>query len=327
MIITASHIERAERRIRPKILETPLIHSQALSDKTGAVIYLKLENRQHTGSFKARGAMNKVLNLKELQSDKPIITASTGNHGLGVARALQIAGLNGKIYIPENASSAKVTSLKKYPVDLIIHGSDSLETELHAKAIAKEQGAAWISPYNDPDIIAGQGTVGLEIANQLKDIHAVYVTVGGGGLISGIATWFAEHLPHTEIIGCLPENSPEMKMSIEAGRIVHLDKQKPTLSDGSAGGMEDGSITFPICQRIVRRYILVTEDEIADAIARVYHFHQEKMEGSAGVAIAAMIKDGRRSNGKNIVVVICGGNIEERLFDQILKEDSGKLAT
>jgi threonine dehydratase len=318
--ITAQHIETAEGSIRPHILETPLIYSTQLSFCTGAEVFLKMENHQHTGSFKARGAMHKVLSIQSgMSSSLPeIITASTGNHGLGVARALQITGLQGKICIPENASKAKVAALKRYPVELIVHGADSLETELFAKQQAQEAGAAWISPYNDPEIIAGQGTIGIELTRQLENIGAVYVTVGGGGLISGIATWFAEHSPQTEIIGCLPENSPEMKLSVDAGHIVHLEYPKYTLSDGSAGGMEEGSMTFPICQALVNRYILVSEQEIAESIRSINETHDERIEGAAGVAVAAMLKDAGRYAGVNVVAVICGGNIDDEKFKQIL---------
>jgi threonine dehydratase len=263
--------------------------------------------------------MHKILRLKNGTELNPIVTASTGNHGLGVARALQITGLAGTIYVPSNASPSKIAALRRYPVELSEHGRDSLDTELFAKAIAHEQDAAWISPYNDPDIIAGQGTVGLEITRQLDTIDAVYATVGGGGLISGIASWFAERSSETVVIGCLPENSPEMKLSMDSGQIVHLNNPKPTLSDGSAGGLEDGSITFPICQRLVGQYVLVSEDEIADAIARTYEFHRERIEGSAGVAVAAMLKDPTGHKGKNIVVVICGGNIDDALFNRIVE--------
>ncbi len=334
MNITAKDIEEAEHRIREYIHETTLLHSSEFSELTGATVYLKMESHQHTGSFKARGSMNKILSIvveaqrlieeginqtdARIDPTSPVITASTGNHGLGVARALQITGLSGKIYVPENASPAKVSALKQYPAELIMHGYDSLETELHARQIAQEQHATWISPYNDPDIIAGQGTIGIELTRQLKDISAVYITVGGGGLISGIATWFAEHSPQTEIIGCLPENSPEMKLSVEAGHIIHLKESKPTLSDGSAGGMEDGSITFPICQELVKRYILVSEDEIKDAIRDAYQIHGERIEGAAGVAVAAMMKDAGRYKSQNIVAVVCGGNIDEGKFLDIV---------
>lgn len=320
MNITARHLEEAEHRIRPYILETALLHSAQLSHRLGVEVYLKLENQQHTGSFKARGAMHKILSLTDVQRKKGIITASTGNHGLGVARALQITSLSGKIYVPENTSPAKLAALRKFPVELITHGKDSLETELHAKASAQEEGATWISPYNDPDVIAGQGTIGIELTRQSREIRAVYVTVGGGGLISGIATWFADHSPQTEIIGCLPENSPEMKLSVEAGHIIHLDEAKPTLSDGSAGGMEEGSITFPICQALVKRYILVSEQEIAEAMKEVYTLHNERIEGAAGVAVAAMMKDAERYRDKKVVAIVCGGNVDEGQFFKVISD-------
>lgn len=273
--------------------------------------------------------MNKVLSLLETQRSSGlgtnpnppiVITASTGNHGLGIARALNITGRAGKIYIPEHASPAKVSALQQYAVELLTHGKDSLETELYAKKLAREEDATWISPYNDPDIIAGQGTVGIELTRQLQNIGAIYVTIGGGGLISGVATWFAEHSPQTEIVGCLPENSPEMKLSVEAGHIVQLAESIPTLSDGSAGGMEEGSITFPMCQQLVKRYILVSEDDIKEAIRATYALHGERIEGAAGVAVAAMIKDALTYQGQRVVAIVCGGNIDENKFRAITNQ-------
>jgi len=328
--LTARFIEEAEELIRPYILQTPLLYSEEMSHFTGANTFLKLENRQYTGSFKARGAMHKVLSVKNKQQaaylsgvkldSTPliIITASTGNHGLGVARALQLTNMSGIICIPEGASAVKVAALRQYPIKLVEYGADSLETELFAKRRAEDEGAVWISPYNDPAIIAGQGTIGKELTSQLKDIAAVYVTVGGGGLISGIATWFSEHSPSTEVIACLPENSPEMQMSVEAGHIIHLASAKPTLSDGSAGGLEDGSITFPICQQFIHRYILVSEDEIAKAMHFVYRKHGERIEGAAGVAVASLTKDTERYAGKNVVAIVCGGNIDEEKFRKVI---------
>jgi threonine dehydratase len=308
LTVTAGNITEARDRIGANLLETPLIFSPQLSEQTSARCFLKLENRQHTGSFKARGAYNKVLSIALTNPDAHIITASTGNHGLGVARSLQQTGMQGTIYLPENASQAKIRALQNYPAILEFYGDDPLKTELHAKHIAENSGRIWVSPYNDPEIIAGQGTIGPELTAHLSDIAAVYITVGGGGLISGIGTWLAAHSPATDIIGCLPERSPEMALSVEAGRILHLEKAEETLSDGSAGGCEDGSITFPICQKLVDRFILVGEDEIRLAMTEVFDWHEERIEGSAGVAVAAMKRDAEKYAGKNVIAIICGGN-------------------
>lgn len=312
--LTADHIAQAYERIRMHIRETPLLHVPAYSERTGAHVYFKLENRQHTGSFKLRGALNKIL---ALTGRREIVTASTGNHGLGVAHALQITGGAGTIFIPENAAPAKVAALRQYPVTLKMYGYDSLTTELYAKHAAQEHHAEWISPYNDPEIIAGQGTTGLEITRQLADIRAIYVTIGGGGLMSGIATWYAAHAPGADLIGCLPEHSPEMQLSIAAGHIVQMESPLPTLSDGSAGGLEEGAITFPICKTLVHRYLLVSEEQIAAAIRTTWEETGERIEGAAGVAIAAMAVEAHRYAGGNVVAVICGGNIDERTFVQI----------
>jgi threonine dehydratase len=306
--ITAEHISEARDLIGGCVLETPLVKSKQLSDITSSQCYLKLENRQYTGAFKVRGAFNKILTLARTHPVAGIITASTGNHGLGIARALQHTGMNGIIYVPETASPAKVHALQSYPVDLQFYGDDPLSTELYAKRMAHESGKVWISPYNDPEIIAGQGTIGPELTAQLSNIAAIYITVGGGGLISGIATWLQAHSPETEIIGCLPERSPEMALSVEAGRIIHLEKGEETLSDGSAGGCEDGSITFPLCQELVDRFILVSEDEIALAMSEISEWHGERIEGAAGVAVAAIKKDAHQFAGRIVIGILCGGN-------------------
>jgi len=320
LTITAQDILRAGIRLGSDILETPLLQSAQLNDITSATCYLKFENRQYTGSFKARGALNKVRRLQEEDYTGRVVTASTGNHAQGMARALEMTGLPGTIYLPAHTTPAKIEALRKYTVDLELYQGDPLQTELYAKRRAAASGDIYVSPYNDPDVVAGQGTIGAEITSALGEIAAVYITVGGGGLISGIATWLAEKSPQTEIIGCLPERSPEMKLSIEAGYIVHLKAPQDTLSDGSAGGCEDGSITFPICQKLVHRYLLVTEEEIASAMRQIYSWHGERIEGAAGVAIAAMKADGKRFAGRRIVGIVCGGNIGEVKFSEIAVE-------
>ena len=308
-------IARAAERIGPHILHTPLLDTPYLD---GMDVHLKLESEQHTGSFKARGALNKVLVLSPEQRAAGVLTASTGNHAQGFARALAIAGGRGVICLPENADPGKVAALRRYGMELDFHGTDCLATELYAKRRAAETGMTWVSPYNDPDVIAGQGTVGREILDDLPRVDAILATVGGGGLISGIASWVKAERPEVEVIGCLPENAPEMYLSVQRGEHVVLENPPDTLSDGSAGGFEPGSITFDLCRERVDRYLLVSEAEIADAIRWMVRHHHKIIEGAAGVALAACMKDRERLAGKTVAVVICGANIAYEKLQKIL---------
>lgn len=308
----------AEKRIRPYILKTPLIESRNLSELIGGNVYLKLESEQYTGSFKARGSLNKLLSLTEDEKNRGTITASTGNHALGYARALEIVNVKGTVYLPENASKSKVAALNNYSVDLKFHGFDCLTTELYAKEKAKEQNKVWVSPYNDPQIIGGQGTIGIELAEQLNDFDDTLITMGGGGLMSGIGTYLKKCKPVIRLVGCQPENSPEMTLSLKAGKIVELREEIETLSDGSAGGIEKGAITFPICQSVVDETVLVSEQEIESALKFVAHNHHKIIEGAAGVAVASLIKNKELYKERTVVIIICGSNIDIKKFKRII---------
>lgn len=314
----AHNIKEAYTRISEHTLYTPLLYSRKLSQLVNGHIYLKLESEQHTGSFKARGSLNKILSLTEKERENGVITASTGNHGLGFARACEISDAKGIVFLPHKASQSKIDALKLYHVELIFHEGSSLDVELFAKQYAKDNNKVWISPYNDPDIITGQGTIGIEIMEQLEGIDVVCATVGGGGLISGIASYIKEVEPSISIIGCQPENSPEMSRSVETGAIINLPDFIPTLSDGSAGGIEEGSITFPICQKLVDDFILVSEEDIEDAIKFVTYKHQRIIEGAAGVSVAAVMQNKERFKGKKTVIIICGGNIDIKLLKSLI---------
>ncbi len=298
----------AEKRIRKYIRETPLEYSPYLSNLCKCNVYLKLENLQLTGSFKARGAMNKVLSLTKKQRERGVITASTGNHALGVANALKTLNCKGTIYLPKNSSKSKINALKYYSVNLKFYGTDCDDTEAYARRIANKNNQVYISPYNDRNIIGGQGTIGVELKNQLKKIDYVFASIGGGGLISGIGGYLKLVDKKIKVIGCLPRNSPVMYESIKAGKIIDM-KIKPTLSDGTAGGIEHGSITFELCKKFVDDYILVNENEIKKAIKLILRKHHLVIEGAAGVTVASLIKEKNKFKNKNIVLVICGGNI------------------
>jgi threonine dehydratase len=311
-------ITLAAERIAPHIHKTALFHSMELSAMNGGAVYLKLESEQYTGSFKVRGALNKVLSMSPEEKAPGLITASTGNHGLGFAHALAVSGDRGEIYLPVHAVESKVAALRNYDVELVFHGNSCLEAELRGKEIAGERGMVWVSPYNDHMVIAGQGTIGREILDRVPDVDAVLVCVGGGGLIGGIASWIKEVQPEADVIGCLPENAPEMYLSVQKGEVVILDDPPATLSDGSAGGLEVDSVTFDLCRKIVDDYILVPEQEIADAVRWMVNTHHKIIEGSAGVALASFINHTERFQGKKVAIVICGANIPTEKLKALL---------
>jgi threonine dehydratase len=307
----------AEGRIRSHIRETFLDHSAYLSGLGGANVYCKLENFQHTGSFKVRGALNKVLSLKDEESASGVVAASTGNHGAAVAFALRRLRGRGIIFVPENAVQSKVGVIRGLGAEVRTFGRDPAETEIHARQYANDNDIAYVSPYNDPQVLGGQGTIGIELERQLADADVVFVSLGGGGLISGIAGYLKSVWSGVEIVGCSPENSQVMIQSVRAGKILDLPSL-PTLSDGTAGGVEPGAITFDLCRELVDDYVTVTEGEIRDALRSYVRAHHMLIEGAAAVAIASYVKMRDRFAGKNIVIVICGANISLDTLKEIL---------
>lgn len=310
-------ISEAKQRIENDILHTPLLYSPWLSEACKGKVYLKMESEQYTGSFKARGSLNKLKWLIEQQINTLPVTASTGNHGLGFARALSLLNMEGKIFLPQEAESSKVAAIESYGADIEFYDGDPYQTELHAKKKAEEEGWIYVSPYNDTQVIAGQGTIGVEILEELKNPDHILATVGGGGLISGIGSYIKDRNARTKITGCQPENSPEMSVSVKAGTYREV-ASKPTLSDGSAGGFEKDSITFPLCQKLVDEFILVSEEEIKEAIRAMFHRHRKIVEGSAAVAVASMLKEPQRFEEATTVIVICGANISAEKLKHIL---------
>lgn len=307
----------AANRIGPNIRETPLDHSPYFSDLTGANVYMKLENLQHTGSFKLRGAFNKLLSLTPEQRRAGCVTASSGNHAAAIAYAMKKLGLTGVIFVPEQTSPTKIDAIKRSGGDVRLFGTDGLDTETHAREHANETGMVYLSPYNDADVIAGQGSIGVELAKQLPKIDAVFVAVGGGGLISGIGAFLRSVNPAVEIVSCQPKASAVMTESVKAGEILDLPSHA-TLSDGTAGGIEAGSITFDICRDVVSRYVVVTEDQIAHAMREFIDSHHMLLEGAAGVAIAGFLEVADEYKDKNVVIIVCGGNISRDTLKKVL---------
>ncbi|WP_416671209.1 threonine/serine dehydratase [Egbenema bharatensis] len=312
-----TEVLQAEQQIRPYIRETPLDYSPLLSQLGHCRVFLKLENLQHTGSFKVRGAMNKLLSLTAEQQEQGVIAASSGNHGAAVAFGLKTLDIPGIIFVPENASSAKVNLIQQWGAEIQFYGTDCGVTEAYARKYANEHGLVYISPYNDPKVIAGQGTIAVEMAQQLDQIDTVFASVGGGGLISGVAGYLKPIFTDIEIIGCSPVNSPVMAESIKAGQILTMESL-PTLSDGTAGGVEPEAITFDLCRTLVDDFVLVTEAEIQSAIRLMIETHHLLVEGAAGVAIAAFLQQKEQLQGKTVVIVVCGANISLEALKQVL---------
>jgi threonine dehydratase len=312
----------AEKRIRPHIRHTPLEPSADLGRVIGGPVFLKLENTQHTGSFKVRGAINRLMNLDPDQKRSGIVTASSGNHGLATAFGLRRMGMDGVIYLPENASPLKVGMLENLGAALRFHGSTCEATEVYARRQAEQQKRVYISPYNDPLVVGGQGTVGLEILEEQPQVDCIMASVGGGGLISGIAGVVKALRPETRIVGCLPAHSPVMAASVRAGRILDIQTQA-SLSDGTAGGIEPGAVTFASCRSLVDDWILVSEAEIRDAMVRIFENHRLVIEGAAGVVVAGFLKMASRLTGKAVALVVCGGNIDMGLFKRLVCPSSG----
>ena len=310
-------VEDAEKRIRPFVRFTPLEPSADLGDENGGDVFLKLENIQHTGSFKVRGAFNRLLSLSNEERRAGIVAASSGNHGLAVAHGMRRLGIPGTIYLPKGASPAKIAKLEQLGASVEFHGTDCGETETFARQQAFEAGQVYISPYNDPIVLGGQGTIGLEILERLPAVDCIMVSVGGGGLISGIAGAVKAVRPQVRIVGCLPANSPVMAASVEAGRVVDMETHD-TLSDGTAGGMEMDAITLAPCRELVDDWALVSETEIKEALVRVFNRQRLVIEGAAAVTVAGFMQMADRLSGKTVALVICGGNIDMTVFKRIV---------
>lgn len=315
----ASKIRAVSASVHEHAVVTPLTVLAAATEQRGSEILIKCEHQQKTGSFKVRGALAKLLSLSPGQRDRGVVAASTGNHGLGVAYALSALGGRGIVCVPEHASPVKVAAIRRYGVEVRVMGQEPAETESLARLVAAEAGMSYISPYNDLDVIAGQGTVGEEIVQQLgrQAVGAVVVAVGGGGLISGIGAVIKSALPGVRIIGASPVNDAAMAASVRAGRVIQVDAL-PTISDGTAGGLEDGSITLTLCAELVDEWVLVEESEIYAALKFMIDTEHQLVEGAAAVAIAAGLKAGANSCGQTIVVVSCGANISSSALAQAL---------
>jgi threonine dehydratase len=312
------HIEEAHRAIRPQVSVTPLAFSPMLSKATGCDVYLKCEHLQHTGSFKFRGATNKLRLLDADARRNGVLTVSSGNHGQGVALAGKLAGVPVTVYASTSAAAIKLDAIRALGAEVVTLNDTTLAVELEAARQAELKGMAFVSPYNDLDVIAGQGTIGMELHEQATDLAAVFASVGGGGLISGIGTAVKTLSPKTDVIGCWPANSTALYSSFKAGKIIDVEESE-TISDGTAGGVEPGSVTFDIGRDVITGTSLVTEEEIKAAMKLLAQTDRWMVEGAAGVALASMLQLSARYQGRAVAVVLCGRNIMLNKFIEAVK--------
>jgi threonine dehydratase len=306
-------VAAAYDRIRPYIRETPVDESSAFGEDC---VFLKLEHLQHTGSFKFRGACNKIALLTPGEAASGVVAASNGNHGLGVAAAARARGIAAEVFVSAHVSPTKAQRIAAHGATLRQAGSDPLDAELAARHAAESSGRVFISPYNDRDVIAGQGTIAVELHRQIPALDAVFVAVGGGGLIGGIGGYLKAVSPGTEIVGCWPQNSPVLHECLRAGRVIDVPEQ-PTLSESTAGGLEPGSVTLDVCRDAIDRSVFVSEIEIRDAMRLMLEREHWLIEGAAAVAVAAFRQDAPRWRGRRVAIVLCGRNVSPEVLARV----------
>ncbi len=317
-MIDLEDIRAADQRIAGQIRRTPTVDSEMLSHRCGVELHLKLETLQETGSFKARGALNRILCLSREEREGGVIAASAGNHAQGVAFAAAKSGIDALIVMPVQTPLVKVTRTRELGACVELYGQNLDEALERAHQLEEQHGYTFVHPFEDREIIAGQGTVGLELIEQVPDLDAIVVPIGGGGLISGIATAVKALHPEIRIYGVQSESAPSMKSSIEAGEIVAAELG-PTIAEGIAL-KKPGRNTFPIIQKLVDKISLVSEAEIEEAVYELLDSAKTLTEG-AGAAGYAAIRQGRFPDleGKRVAVVLCGANIDMNILDRIIE--------
>jgi threonine dehydratase len=318
--VALKDIREAHQRIRPLTIRTPLIESQQLSMSVEAQLFLKLESLQVTGSFKARGAANKLTSLSPQERERGVITVSSGNHGRAVAYVARELGIHALICLSEAVPPSKVEEIQALDAEVLICGRTYDEADEEAQRIQTERGLTMVHPFDDPYIIAGQGTVGLELLEDLPQIDTAIVPLSGGGLISGIAVALKDADPSIQVIGVTMERGPAMFDSLRAGQIVEVEEE-PTLADALAGGIGfDNAYTFRMVQEYVDDAILVSEDEIAGAMVFALEKHRLIVEGGGAVGIASVLYRKIKDLGERVAVVVSGSNVELSTLFKLAQE-------
>lgn len=314
-MIRATDIIDAYKISKPDLNRTPMVHSPELSKISGANVFLKMEFSQYTGAFKIRGVLTKIRSLDKSAFDKTFVAASTGNHAAAFGYASEKFGFKSVLFLPKKTSDIKIKALEQYGMSIIFYGDNSLETEEKARAYAKEINGVLIHPYNDPEIIKGQGTIAVEIEEQVPEADVILIPVGGGGLASGISTYFSTHNT-ISVVGCQPKNASEMYVSILQNGIVPPSTLS-TIADASAGGIENNTITFDICKKHLSGFEIIEEEDIKKAVAFMMKYHKVEIEPTAALPVAALLQS-KAYHDKNVVLVLTGKKIDNQLLTQIM---------
>ncbi len=303
---TIADVYRADKQLSGIVKKTRLIQSDFFSEQSGNEIYIKPENMQHTGAFKLRGAYNKISQLTDEEKSKGVITSSAGNHAQGVAFAAQKLGVKAVICMPATTPILKVEATKAYGAEVVLHGDSFDDAYLYSLELQKKHGYIYVHPFNDKEVLLGQGTTALEIINELKDVDAILVPIGGGGFASGVSLATKLVSPNVKVIGVEPENAACMKAALDAGKIVTL-KSADTVADGCAVKTA-GTLTFEFCKKYLDEIITVNEMEIMSALLSLIEKHKLIAEGAGVLSLAALNK--LNFKGKKVVAIVSGGNID-----------------
>ena len=318
--VTMRDIYAARQRISSIVTRTPLIHSPWLSERVDHPVYLKLECWQETGSFKIRGAANKLLSLTSEEKSRGVITVSTGNHGRAVTYVAGLMGVRAVVCMSQQVPANKVQAIERLGAEVVVAGGTYDEAEAQARAMQEQEGLTLIEPFDDPLVIAGQGTIGLELLEDLPQIDSAVIPLSGGGLFSGIALALKTADPGIHVTGVSMERGPAMVESLRAGRVVQI-VEEPTLADALAGGLGDNNrYTFDMVRRYADDTALVAEEEIAGAMAFMLATHRLVVEGGGAVGIAALMSEKVRPPGRYTAVVISGGNVDMQVLLNIARD-------
>jgi len=306
--ITQGDIQAAAARIAGRVLRTPLLSSIELEESTGIPVFLKLENLQRTGSFKLRGATNRMLQLSDDERRRGVVTVSSGNHGRAVGHIARRLDIGAVVCLPETVPANKIDAIRRGGATVRVAGATYDEASEHARRLQRDEGRVPIHPFDDAAIIAGQGTIGAEILADRPDIDTVLVPMSGGGLISGVALAVKAERPGVRVIGVCMERAPVMHESLRAGHVVSLEEE-PTLADALAGGLGgENHFTFRICREMVDESLLVPEESIVRAMRFLLDVHHLVVEGGGAVGVAALL-DGRLADAGCTAIVVSGGNV------------------
>ena len=315
-MITLADVEAARDRIRDVARHTPLDHSHTFSERTGAEVYLKLENMQRTGAFKIRGASNRIQQLRDEERAAGVVTASAGNHAQGVALAATRAGVPSTVVMPEYAPISKIRATEGYGADVVLHGEDYDEAAARAHEIEREEGRTYVHAFDDPEVVAGQGTIGLEIVEDCPAVETVVVPIGGGGLISGVATAVKAETD-ARVVGVQAEGASSVVPSLAKGKRVELDRVD-TIADGIAT-RSVGEYTFEVIRERVDEVVTVPDEAIASALVAVLERSKALVEGAGAVPLAAVLERAfDYDDGETIVVALCGGNIDLNVLSTVI---------